>query len=225
MTPDIMTLQSASDRAYEAIKEMISQYELIPGQKITYIQLAERLKMSKTPIINALHRLEKEEFVFSIPNRGFFIKEISLEEFEELYKVREALEMLAVEEAIKNQKPERLKEVEEAMIAHRSYDYDVVTRKRYALDAIFHLKIAEMSKNKSLLRMVKEVLEQIYFRHRIEGIPAKRLKESPKEHQQIIVALQSRNTPKAKRLIRQHLRKAKIAAMKGLLSSREVYKF
>jgi len=218
-------LQSASDRAYDAIKEMISQYELIPGQKITYVQLAERLKLSKTPIINALHRLEKEEFVYSISNRGFFIKEIKIEEFEELYKIREALELLAIEEAIKKQTPKNMKEIETAMLNHRAYDQDVITRKRYALDAVFHLKIAEMSKNNSLIRMIKQLLERIYFRHRIEGIPAKRLKQSPREHQKLIQAIQSGSVMKAKRLMRQHLRNAKNAGQKSLQASKEVFKF
>ncbi|MBI5966271.1 MAG: GntR family transcriptional regulator, partial [Deltaproteobacteria bacterium] len=83
--------KNASERAYKAIKAMISQYQLMPSQKITYIQLSEKLKMSKTPIINALHRLEQEEFVLSLPNRGFFVKEIDIEEVAELFKVREAL--------------------------------------------------------------------------------------------------------------------------------------
>jgi len=54
---------------------MIARYELVPGQKITYDQLAERINLSKTPIINALNRLEQEEFVFFNPeSRVFFIK-------------------------------------------------------------------------------------------------------------------------------------------------------
>lgn len=119
--------QNASERAYKALKEMIAEYQLVPGQKITYIQLAEKLKMSKTPIINALYRLEQDEFVISIPNRGFFVKKIDIEEVAELFKIREGLEILAAEEAIKNQNSEMLEKIEKAMIAHRKYHYDIVT--------------------------------------------------------------------------------------------------
>jgi DNA-binding GntR family transcriptional regulator len=106
------SFQNATNRVYKAIKEMISKYELVPGQKITYDQLAEKFKLSKTPIINALHRLEQEEFVISLPNRGFFIKEIHPEEFENLYRIREALEMLSIDECIKHGSPKMLKRIE-----------------------------------------------------------------------------------------------------------------
>ncbi len=87
-------VESASDCAYKTIKEMMVQSILVPGQKIVLDQLAEKIKLSKTPIINALNRLEREDFVISIRNKGFFIKEISLKEFNELYRVRGALEVL-----------------------------------------------------------------------------------------------------------------------------------
>ncbi len=208
--------RNASERAYRIIKEMIAQYQLIPGQKITYIQLAEKLEMSKTPIINALYRLEQDEFVISIPNRGFFVNEIDIEEVAELFKIREGLEILAAEEAMKNQNPETLKEIEKAMIAHRKYHYDIVTRKRLALDAAFHLKIAEMGRNRNLVRFLRQVFEHIYLRHRSEGIPRKRLVTSVEEHQKIFDAIREKNMAKARRLMKQHVRAGKIATIKGI---------
>jgi DNA-binding GntR family transcriptional regulator len=77
--------ETATERAFKSIKEMIFNYQLIPGQNFDYIQLAERLNMSKTPIINGLHRLEQEEFVVSVPNRGFFVKEMDIKEVNELF--------------------------------------------------------------------------------------------------------------------------------------------
>jgi DNA-binding GntR family transcriptional regulator len=103
--------KNASNLAYEALKNMIYQYQLIPGQKLTYEQLAQKIKLSKTPIINALNRLEQEEFVISIPNKGFFMKELNIDEVTELFKIREALEILAVEESIKNQNPKMSKKI------------------------------------------------------------------------------------------------------------------
>ena len=208
--------QNASDRAYKALKEMIAEYQLVPGQKITYIQLAEKLKMSKTPIINALYRLEQDEFVISIPHRGFFIKEIDIEEVAELFKIREGLEILAAEEAIKNQNSEILKKIEKAMIEHRKYHYDIVTRKRLALDAVFHLKIAEMGRNRNLIRFLRQVFEHIYLRHRSEGISPKRLVTSAEEHQKIFDAIREKNMAKARGLTRQHVRAGKIATIKGI---------
>lgn len=220
-----ISFEGADDRAYKAIKDMIAQYQLVPGQKITYIQLAERFKLSKTPIISALNRLEQEEFVISLPNRGFFIKEISLEEVSELFGIRGALEILAVEESINNQDPKMLAEIEKAMIAHRKYDLDIVTRKRLSLDAVFHLKIAEMGRNRNLVRLLRHILEHIYLRYRCEGISPKRLTQSAEEHQKIFNAIKERDTTKGKRNMKQHMRMAQIAIINGIKKGKGSFQF
>ncbi len=225
MESELASLQNATNRAYRAIKEMIARYELVPGQKITYDQLVEKIKVSKTPIINALNRLEQEEFVFSIPNRGFFIKAIDIEEVAELFEVREALEMLVIVSSVRNQNPQIMKEIEKAMVAHREYQYDIVTRKRQALDASFHFKVAEMGRNKNLTRILKHVFEHIYLRHRSEGIHPQRLKASAEEHQKIFDAIQEKNLPEAKRLMVQHVRAAKISTIKGIQKAAGSFEF
>ncbi|OGP51443.1 MAG: hypothetical protein A3K30_05665 [Deltaproteobacteria bacterium RBG_13_51_10] len=209
-------VESASDRAFKSIKEMIFNYQLIPGQNIDYIQLAERLKMSKTPIINGLHRLEQEEFVVLIPNRGFFIKEIDIREVTELFEIREALELLVLEGSARKQSPEMLAQVEQAMIAHREYPYDVITRKRQLLDMKFHLKIAEISGNRNLFKMLENVFERIYLRYRSEILAPKRAVVTKKEHQIIFDAIKDKNTGLAKRTMRIHVKGAMVANIQGI---------
>jgi len=195
---------------------MIFNYQLIPGQNIDYIQLAERLKMSKTPIINGLHRLEQEEFVVLIPNRGFFIKEIDIKEVRELFEIREALELLVLEGSARKQSPEMLAQVEQAMIAHREYPYDVITRKRQLLDMKFHLKIAEISGNRNLFKMLENVFERIYLRYRSEILAPKRAVVTKKEHQIIFDAIKDKNTGLAKRTMRIHVKGAMVANIQGI---------
>lgn len=209
--------------AYDGIKEMISQYQLIPGQKITYDSLARKLKISSTPIINAFHRLAQEEFVTSIPNRGFFIKEISIEEVKEAFRVREVLEMLAIEDAIKNQTPAGLLDLEKARFAHQ--DIEHFTRKRLAMDAAFHLKIAQMGGNKYLARLLKHLFEHIYLRHRTEGLPHHRIAESVKEHRNIFMAIKGKNIAKAKRFIKRHIRESRKATTDGIQEAAISYRF
>lgn len=209
-------VESASERAFKSIKQMILNYQLIPGQNIDYIQLAEKLKMSKTPIINGLHRLEKEEFVVSIPNRGFFVKEVDIKEIIELYEIREALEMLVLEKAVKNQKPKILDQLEQAMIAHREYPYDVITRKRQLLDMEFHLKIAEIAGNTHLFKMLNNVFERVYLRYRSELIAPERAIASKKEHRLIFDAINEGKTVLAQRIMKKHIQGAKVANIQGI---------
>jgi len=66
--------KKAGDRVCQAIEEMTAQYQVFPGQNTTHALLAKKLKMSETPVINALSRLEQEGFIVSLPQRGFFCK-------------------------------------------------------------------------------------------------------------------------------------------------------
>src|ERR687883_27216 len=92
--------ENLSARVYNQIKNLILSNEVMPGQKLHHQQLSERLGVSRTPVREALTRLVQEGYVAFLPNRGFTCKEIRLQEAEELYDLREALEAFAVEKAI-----------------------------------------------------------------------------------------------------------------------------
>ncbi len=192
---------------------MIFQYKLIPGQKITYDFLAKRLKLSNTPIINALHRLEQEEFVVSVPNRGFLIREVSVEEVEDAFRVRAVLEMLAVEDAIRNKSREKLRELDAARRNHQEFKF--FSRSRLVKDAAFHLKIAEIGGNELLARLLKHLLEYIYLRVRAEGLPFYRIRETIDEHKKIYAAIEKRNSVQAKAFIRKHIMQEKKVTLTG----------
>ena len=94
--------ENLSARVYNQIKNLILCNEIMPGQKLHHQQLSERLGVSRTPVREALTRLVQEGYVSFLPNRGFTCKEIRMQEAEELYELREALEAFAVEKAIAN---------------------------------------------------------------------------------------------------------------------------
>jgi DNA-binding GntR family transcriptional regulator len=202
------------NQAYRSIKSMIARYQLVPGQKIIYADLARKLRMSKTPVISALNRLEQEELVVSIPNRGYFVKEITAEEIAELFDIREALELLAVDGAIRSQTPRTLHAVEQALRRHRNH----VSPDRYraVLDGAFHIRIAQMGTNRSLVKVLRHLFELIYFRYRIEGVSPRRLQETPREHQAILDAIAERDAAKAKRLMQKHMSAGRTATMQAI---------
>jgi DNA-binding GntR family transcriptional regulator len=220
------SFQNASGHAYEQIKGMIGRHELVQGQKITYDQLTAKLGMSKTPIINALARLEQEGFLISFPNRGFFIKEMSADEFANLCGIRAALEALSLKEFMERCDMKGLKAIERAVIAYRSLpDEGFPSRKRFALDAAFHLKIAECGGNNELHKLLRHIWEQLYLRNRIEGFPPQRYRETSKEHQDIFNAIRDGDTKKAVRIMENHLRKSKETALLVMQQNKESYKF
>src|ERR1041385_3870626 len=94
--------ENLSARVYAQIKNLILCNEVLPGQKLHHQELSERLGVSRTPVREALTRLVQEGYVSLLPNRGFTCKEIGLQEAEELYELREALEVFGVQKAIEN---------------------------------------------------------------------------------------------------------------------------
>src|SRR5215470_12735484 len=94
--------ENLSGQVYNQIKTLILGNEILPGQKLHHQELSERLGVSRTPVREALTRLVQEGYVSFLPNRGFTCKEIRMQEAEELYELREALEAFAVEKAVAN---------------------------------------------------------------------------------------------------------------------------
>jgi len=100
--PRAKRTENLSAQVYSQIKNLILCNEILPGQKLHHQELSERLGVSRTPVREALTRLVQEGYVSLLPNRGFTCKEIRLQEANELYELREALEAFIVEKAIAN---------------------------------------------------------------------------------------------------------------------------
>ena len=157
----------------------------------------------------ALGRLEQEGFIRLRPNLGYFVKEIDRNEFQDLFDVREALEIYALKLAIKNQTEADLRKLKEKLQQHADYRVQVYDRKKLVFDINVHLHIAQMSKNKVLVRQLHQVLEQLYLRCRVELMNPIRLPVSPGEHQQILAKIKERDYSGAEKLLRGHIQGAK----------------
>ena len=162
-------IENLSARVYNQIKNLILCNEIMPGQKLHHQQLSERLGVSRTPVREALTRLVQEGYVSFLPNRGFTCKEIRMQEAEELYELREALEAFAVEKAIANLTDAALARLRAKM---NSYGRDVqnrFTRERLVFDQEVHLAIAELAGNETLMSTLNHVFERIVLKRRTDG--------------------------------------------------------
>ncbi len=136
-------VENLSARVYNQIKNLILCNEIMPGQKLHHQQLSERLGVSRTPIREALTRLVQEGYVSFLPNRGFTCKEIRMQEAEELYELREALEAFAVEKAIATVTDAALRQLRDKMNAYGRDVQNRFTRERLVYDQDVHLEIAQ----------------------------------------------------------------------------------
>ena len=105
--------KSFTDVAYEKIKELILNEDIGPGEIVSENQLAEYMNMSRTPVREAIRRLEAEGILVSRQGIGTIVKMLTLKDIEDIFEVREAMELIASETAIKNITEQEIKEVRE----------------------------------------------------------------------------------------------------------------
>ena len=207
--------------AYKAVKELIRNKKLVPGQKIIYRDLEEILGMSKTPIINGLVRLEEEGLVVSEKNRGFYIKEESLVEAGQIFDLRIKLEQISMEFAVANHSDRDLAILKEKMISYDEYFTPIYDRKKLELDTDFHLQIAKMGGNQYFEKLMSRFYESDFFKLNLSYfLPY--VKNFSEEHKHLYDALEARDLKKAKKIIQQHLTAGKklFYEKKELLSDR-----
>ena len=94
--------ENLDQKAYEIVKNMITERQILPGEKIPQEKLAHELGISRTPLVSALKFLEHEKLVESKPRRGYFVRLFSKQEMVSIFELREVLEGLAAKRAAAN---------------------------------------------------------------------------------------------------------------------------
>ncbi len=200
---------SLSEVVYEMIKQRLLSHELEPGTKLREEDLADQLGVSRTPVREAINKLEREGLVEIIPRYGTFVANISSKDVEEIYQIREALECLAMRLALPRFRKDKLLELarihKECKVPLEKGDFDPFIK----VDTTFHDLLVKLSKNKRLIRLMSNLNNQIRL-GRLESfsVPG-RAKKSLNEHERIIEAMLKGNAEEAEDFLRQHSRNAK----------------
>jgi DNA-binding GntR family transcriptional regulator len=159
----------------------------------------------------------QEGYVSFLPNRGFTCKEIRIQEAEELYELREALEAFAVERAIANLTDTSLEQLRKKM---NSYGRDVqnrLSRERLVYDQDVHLEIVRLARNETLANTLSHVFERIVLKRRTDGLyDQARGLAAHEEHLHLLEAMERRNVGAAVALVRQHIQAGKKNVMADL---------
>ena len=210
-------VENLSARVYQQIKDLILCNEIMPGQKLHHQQLSERLGVSRTPIREALTRLVQEGYVSFLPNRGFTCKEIGMQEAEELYELREALEAFAVEKAIATVTDKALHRLREKMNAYGKDVQNRFTRERLVYDQDVHLAIAQLTGSETLKNTLSHVFERIVLKRRTDGLyDSARGIAAHQEHLRLLEAMERRDAAAAVAIIRNHIQAGKKNVMSDL---------
>lgn len=193
------------DVVFNTLRNAILRGELEPGERLMEIALAQKLGVSRTPIREAIRKLELEGLVVMVPRKGAEVADITEKDLKDVLEVRTALEELAIELAMKHMGEEEY----DALVAANDNFFrnsgvnDPV--KTAGADVNFHELIYQLTGNNRLIQMLNNLREQMY-RYRLEYIKDESVhKHLYYEHQNIVEAMKTGDVQAAKKAIRIHV--------------------
>lgn len=189
---------------YEKIKQMIKEGELKPGEKIRQEKMAIQLGISRTPLVKALHLLEKEFFVENLPRRGMYVRKFSLEEMIDAFECRLSLEMTAVRLLARKITDDQLSELNslfEPFLDENTINADLYQQ----ADEQFHALIIDFTENKFIKRMEAFAnIQSVTYQYGLIRPP----EETLQEHMDVLTAFRENNPENAEEAMRLHLRRS-----------------
>ncbi|MES2401318.1 MAG: GntR family transcriptional regulator [Pseudomonadota bacterium] len=198
---------SRADEVYEQLKRDVSDFKLLPGDRFTETEVSERLGVSRTPVRQALFRLQQEGFVEVLFRSGWRVLPFDFNQFEDLYDLRMVLETTAVhrlcEDAVKvNQLMlDELAAIWLVEPAERSSDMDQVAR----WDEAFHCALVAAAGNAETARVHGDVTDRIRVIRRLDFTQQPRIDATYDEHAKILRAIQHKRGDQAAMLLRAHI--------------------
>lgn len=207
---------SLREAVYLTLRRAILTNVFEPGDRLMEMKLAAQLGVSRTPVREAIHLLEKESLVRQIPHKGVVVAGITKKQLRDVLEIRGMLEELAVQLACRRGTEESFAKLQAAAdnfakAVKQEKDLTVQAEK----DVAFHDVIYHMTDNERLIELVESIWQQIY-RYRIERLKGANLESIVQEHQELVQALCARDEEAAVRMARLHISNQEVTISKLL---------
>jgi len=202
-----------AEAVYERVKADIFEFRLLPGARFSENEIAARARVSRTPVREALLRLQREGFLEVYSKSGWRLRPLDFERFEHLYDARIVLELDAVRKLCGTQPHDSLAPLKKAWLVaprQRLSDWIGVAQ----LDEAFHATLVEAAGNPELARMHADVTERIRIVRRLDFTQAERIQYTYDEHAAILRAILARKAQQATLLLRSHIEQSKLEVRK-----------
>ena len=229
MPPKKKTMAKSADkdqedytrRAYNGIRHMLFFNEIAPGQKIYYRDVAEPLNMSATPVIQALKWLEFQGLVRHEPNRGFFLEPISIDEINEIYDLREMLEVNLLAKGIDKATDEGIGHVKAAL--ERYVDsYRQNYRKQQIVAAMeFHFSLADLSNSPISIRFLRSLFDLIFLKYQADVFFVRHSGQGVEGHKEIVERILAGDKDGACQALLEDIRNVRNKVVNGIKRSLE----
>jgi DNA-binding GntR family transcriptional regulator len=208
--------QNLAYSVYEQLRSELFDFRLLPGDRFSEIEVAERTGTSRTPVRQALYRLHREGFLEVRPRSGWEVKPLNFEQIDALYELRILIEQAAVKR-MAGLTPEQF----DAALSPLMERWMVTPRKRSAnvtevasWDEDFHCSLVSAAKNAEFIRVHWDVTERIRIVRRLDFTKPARIRATYEEHSSILRALQKRSFNEAMNQLSVHIELSQVEARK-----------
>jgi DNA-binding GntR family transcriptional regulator len=211
---------SLADAVYVALRQALLDREFDPGEPLTELALTRRFKVSRTPVREALAKLERDHLVRVVPKKGAFVRTISHDEIRDLYEVREVLESLVVRLAAPRLARAELEDFETRFRELKARGSRLTAIDVGVLGEEFHRFLLKRAENGALLGFLEQIREQIRSVWTMSILAPRRVQALVREHLAILDALKRGDAGRAERLMVVHVRRVRDAIFR--LDNQEV---
>lgn len=200
----------------ESLREAIRNGVLKPGERIMEIQLAEELGVSRTPVREAIRKLELEGYVVMMPRRGTYVANMSIRDINEIFEIRTALESLSNGLAAEHITDEELEHLQRLLVIIGGYIKDGNIEKIVETDIEFHDLMYHAARNQRLVGIISNLRDQLTrFRTLSMSYPG-RLEATLDEHKAIVEAIANGDRKAASKAAEQHMENSEKTLLKAM---------
>jgi DNA-binding GntR family transcriptional regulator len=209
------------EHVYVSIKGAIIGGEFEPGRRLIEEKLAEDMKTSRTPVREAIQKLEKEGLIYRLPRGGFAVKGVTEEEVEEVFGLRGILEGYAGFLATARMDDAELRSLEDIIALEEACLQDMNVEEFIRLDGEFHDVVYKAAKNNRLYNLLRDLRDYIY-RYRVIIMRYQRKPQlAVQDHKDMVASIRSRNAKQVEKLVRKHMTRGKEVIKKKIRQGQE----
>jgi len=207
--------KSLGQHVFENLKNAIIKGEILPGSRLIESRLAETLGISRTPVREAIHKLEREGYLRKLPQGGFSLLGLSRDEVEETFGIRGALESYAARLAAEKHQASDLEPLEQKIRIYQKHldrkDLDALTD----INTEFHDLLYALSKSPKLIKMINNLQDQIYRFRQLILKNEKMAIMSNSDHKDMLTLIRQRDAEGVEHLVREHLARGQKAVLES----------
>jgi DNA-binding GntR family transcriptional regulator len=208
--------KSLGQHVFENLKEAIIRGEVAPGDRLVESRLADALDISRTPVREAIHKLEREGLLRKLPKGGFTVMNLSREDIKETFGIRCVLESYAARLAAQNYSEEELLPLEEKIREFQQFLDKGRLDELPRVNTEFHSLFYALSRSPKLIKMINDLRDQIYRFRKILLKKDKWAETSNQDHMKMLDAIRERDLNLVERVVKQHIARGQRIVLSAL---------